>query len=358
MLPGPDGGPLPAFDAKVLRAFVVDGRLASIPAQEKKKLVVLRYLRERCFAGGPAVPGEGGQRAAGPVPPGRRVAAPLPGGVRADDARGGHLPPRLTARRPSRRAGGRSAMDTWKFYAITHADHVVCNPRARTGSTRSSACSTSRPVPAPGRPPAGRASCWCGSQSGTGAGGVGVDISPYELRVARDRAAPAGAGRRPAVRRGRRRDPAGRAVERRPGGMPRRELDLGRPPRHTPGAARDGTPRRPRHGWRTATGNATPNRPTSRPRALRPILLATHHGNVAIGAEEGLVLLWTMASSEADWDRYEMLQLRAAERYARTTPNDPDVPELLGRVRADVESYLRWGRDTLGWAVYLFRVPA
>jgi DNA-binding transcriptional ArsR family regulator len=48
--PGPDGAPLPAFDAKVLRAFVVDGRLASIPAQEKKREVVLRWLLERCFA--------------------------------------------------------------------------------------------------------------------------------------------------------------------------------------------------------------------------------------------------------------------------------------------------------------------
>ncbi len=49
VLPGPDGAPLAAFDAKVLRAFIVDGRLASIPAQEKKRLVVLRYLREHCF---------------------------------------------------------------------------------------------------------------------------------------------------------------------------------------------------------------------------------------------------------------------------------------------------------------------
>jgi hypothetical protein len=36
-------------EAKVLRAFIVDGRLASIPAQERKRLVVLRYLRERVF---------------------------------------------------------------------------------------------------------------------------------------------------------------------------------------------------------------------------------------------------------------------------------------------------------------------
>ena len=41
---------MPAFDAKVLRTFFVDDRLVSIPAQEKKKLVVLRYLLERCFA--------------------------------------------------------------------------------------------------------------------------------------------------------------------------------------------------------------------------------------------------------------------------------------------------------------------
>lgn len=41
---------LPPEEAKVLRAFIVDGRLASIPASEKKRLVVLRYLREQCFA--------------------------------------------------------------------------------------------------------------------------------------------------------------------------------------------------------------------------------------------------------------------------------------------------------------------
>jgi hypothetical protein len=49
-LPGLDGRPMNAFDAKVLRAFVVDGRLTTIPARERKKLVVLRWLRERCFA--------------------------------------------------------------------------------------------------------------------------------------------------------------------------------------------------------------------------------------------------------------------------------------------------------------------
>jgi DNA-binding transcriptional ArsR family regulator len=55
-LPGPDGEALPAFEAKVLRSFMVDGRLGSIPAQEKKRLVVLAYLRDRCFSEDRAYP--------------------------------------------------------------------------------------------------------------------------------------------------------------------------------------------------------------------------------------------------------------------------------------------------------------
>jgi DNA-binding transcriptional ArsR family regulator len=49
VLPGPDGEALPAYDAKVLRSFLVNGRLESIPAQEKKREVVLRFLLDRCF---------------------------------------------------------------------------------------------------------------------------------------------------------------------------------------------------------------------------------------------------------------------------------------------------------------------
>jgi ArsR family transcriptional regulator, arsenate/arsenite/antimonite-responsive transcriptional repressor len=55
-LPGPDGEDLPAYDAKVLRAFLVDGRLASIPSQEKKREVILRFLVDRCFGEDRAYP--------------------------------------------------------------------------------------------------------------------------------------------------------------------------------------------------------------------------------------------------------------------------------------------------------------
>jgi hypothetical protein len=37
----------PAFEAKVLRAFIKGDRLVSLPARERKKQVVLRYLLDR-----------------------------------------------------------------------------------------------------------------------------------------------------------------------------------------------------------------------------------------------------------------------------------------------------------------------
>jgi hypothetical protein len=38
-----------AFTAKTIRAFIKDGRLASIPAKEKRRLVIYRYLRDVVF---------------------------------------------------------------------------------------------------------------------------------------------------------------------------------------------------------------------------------------------------------------------------------------------------------------------
>jgi DNA-binding HxlR family transcriptional regulator len=53
VLPAPDGTPVAAFDARVLRSFLdAHGRLESIPAQEKKRIVVLRYLANHTFGAG------------------------------------------------------------------------------------------------------------------------------------------------------------------------------------------------------------------------------------------------------------------------------------------------------------------
>jgi hypothetical protein len=41
----------PMFVSRTLRAFVRDGRLTGIPARDRKKRVVLRWLRDTAFAG-------------------------------------------------------------------------------------------------------------------------------------------------------------------------------------------------------------------------------------------------------------------------------------------------------------------
>ncbi len=86
-------------------------------------------------------------------------------------------------------------------------------------------------------------------------------------------------------------------------------------------------------------------------------LCASHAGNVAIGEEVGLALLYTQVANADDWDHYEGLQWQAAERYAADHPDDPDVEALLRNIRRSRDTYLRWGRNCLGWAMYLFRKP-
>ena len=87
-------------------------------------------------------------------------------------------------------------------------------------------------------------------------------------------------------------------------------------------------------------------------------MFGSHYENVLVGEDEGLLPLYTMVSNQDDWDRYETLQWYAAEKYARDNPDDPDVSEILTRVARGRTNYLHWGRDTLGWAMYLFRKPS
>lgn len=245
-------------------------------------------------------------------------------------------------------------MNPWKFFDITHRDHVVCNPLSSekldelvrlldlaTGArVIDIAC--------------GKGEVLVRLAERYGIDGVGVDISPYCIRDAVQRAK----ARVPEARltflemdgaqfdaeegsfdlamclgaswvyggyRG-----TLRALARlvRPGG----QMAVGEPY------------------WRT-----TPSPEYLAAAGLRADEFGTHAENVAAGVEEGLVALYTLVSSEDDWDRYEALQWRAAERYAAANPDDPDVPELLRKVRHSRDTYLRWGRQTLGWSVYVFR---
>jgi cyclopropane fatty-acyl-phospholipid synthase-like methyltransferase len=83
----------------------------------------------------------------------------------------------------------------------------------------------------------------------------------------------------------------------------------------------------------------------------------THYKNVRAGEEEGLTCIYTIVSNHDDWDHYETLGWWAIDEYEKTHPNDQDNPEILERKKREKETYLQWGRETLGWAIYVFRKP-
>lgn len=85
--------------------------------------------------------------------------------------------------------------------------------------------------------------------------------------------------------------------------------------------------------------------------------LATHADNVAAAIEQGLVPPYAAVSSPDDWDRYEGRYARNVELYALDHPDDANSPAMRDRIRRWRDGYLRWGRTTMGFALYLHRVP-
>lgn len=83
--------------------------------------------------------------------------------------------------------------------------------------------------------------------------------------------------------------------------------------------------------------------------------LHSHYGNVRTGEELELVPLWSSVTSEDEWDEYEWLYSMSVENYCHENPDDPDREAYLQKIRSWRQTYLKWGRDTLGFALYLFR---
>ncbi len=84
-------------------------------------------------------------------------------------------------------------------------------------------------------------------------------------------------------------------------------------------------------------------------------MFGMHYENMEAGQALGLELVYTLVSSPDDWDRYEGLQWYAATAWADEHPDDPDVEEVLKRVGQNWANYLRWGRETVGWSIYVFK---
>jgi SAM-dependent methyltransferase len=248
-------------------------------------------------------------------------------------------------------------MDMWKYFGITHTDHTVMNPMSLT---KTGELIERLHLPDSGRVldvACGKAEFLCLLAERYDVAGTGLDLSPITIEAARRNVSVRGLKERIELLHldGAEYEPDGGAL-----------LDLA----SCIGASwiyngHQGTLEALRRlvqpggfvlvgepFWRTE-----PDPDYLKLTGQTASLCGTHMSNVQTGVDLGLSFLYTVVSNEDDWDRYEGLQWQAAERYAATHPDDPDVEQLLQTSHKNRDAYLRWGRDCLGWAMYLFRKP-
>ncbi len=80
-----------------------------------------------------------------------------------------------------------------------------------------------------------------------------------------------------------------------------------------------------------------------------------HWGNMQAGRDEGLTPLFACVSNRDEWDAFEGRILYNVELRAEAYPTEPGLQDNLQHRRAWWEAQQRWGRDTMGFGLYLFR---
>jgi len=83
----------------------------------------------------------------------------------------------------------------------------------------------------------------------------------------------------------------------------------------------------------------------------------SHEGVIATAKAAGWILLDAVTTPRADWDHFEGAALAYVETLAVAAPDDSQTQAKLDRSRAWRDAYENWGRDTLGFGLYLFRNP-
>ena len=71
--------------------------------------------------------------------------------------------------------------------------------------------------------------------------------------------------------------------------------------------------------------------------------------------EEGFDLEYMLRSSEQGWDNYEATNWLGLNHWLDINPDHPDRQQVTDWMRKNQEMYLEYGREYLGFAVYVFR---
>ena len=79
----------------------------------------------------------------------------------------------------------------------------------------------------------------------------------------------------------------------------------------------------------------------------------TLEGTVVAFETTGLFVVSVIASSDDDWDRYETLHWRTVEQWLAANHSDPGAAEIRARHGRWKRTYLRHGRELVGWAIFV-----
>lgn len=85
--------------------------------------------------------------------------------------------------------------------------------------------------------------------------------------------------------------------------------------------------------------------------------LTSHLGNFATLQDAGLEVVYAHESSLREWGDFEGLYARSIHEHVEENPDDPEAAQMLERIEQWEETVARWGRDTLGFGIYLARLP-
>jgi len=83
--------------------------------------------------------------------------------------------------------------------------------------------------------------------------------------------------------------------------------------------------------------------------------LLHYDATALLGERFGLTPLWASVANEDDWDRFEWNYSLSIEEYCQEHPDDPNVKEMQSKICDWRRTYLTWGRETLGFGLFLYR---
>jgi SAM-dependent methyltransferase len=81
--------------------------------------------------------------------------------------------------------------------------------------------------------------------------------------------------------------------------------------------------------------------------------VSTEHGLLKLARAEGYDFGYIVRASLDDWDRYETGNWHGLHEWLDENPRHPDREQVIDWLHKNQEEYLRWGREYLGWAIYV-----